>query len=165
MPNPQASMRKIIFSRKALVGILNRKRRAGARVVFTNGCFDLLHVGHIALLARARRQGDLLVVGINSDASVRKLKGAGRPITPAKDRAVLLAALSAVDYVTLFAEPTPLSLIRALRPKVLIKGADWGSDAIVGRSVIEEYGGRVVRLPLSKGYSTSAIIRRIKTGH
>ena len=104
------------------------------------------------------------MVGINSDGSVRNLKGAGRPITPARDRALVLAALSAVDYVIIFSEPTPLALIRSLKPKVLIKGADWGSDAIVGRSVVEAYGGRVVRLPLTRGLSTSAIIQSIRKG-
>ncbi len=162
MRDPLASIRKKILSRKNLARILSRKRRSGKRVVFTNGCFDLIHCGHIGLLARARRQGDLLVVGINSDASVRKLKGRGRPVTPAKDRAVVLAALADVDYVSVFPEPTPLALIKALKPKILIKGADWGSDAIVGRSVVEGYGGRVVRLPLTQGRSTSAMIKRMR---
>jgi len=130
-------------------------------VVFTNGCFDLLHTGHAKLLERAKRLGDLLVVGINSDRSVRAMmKGPGRPIVGQRDRAQLLAALESVDYVTIFNEPTPQQLIARLRPNVLIKGADWGASKIVGRELVQ----RVVRFPLVKGYSTSRLIERIKRG-
>ncbi len=138
-------------------------RAAGRRVVFTNGCFDLLHAGHVRVLERARALGDLLIVGINSDRSVRALrKGPNRPIVSAPHRALLLAALECVDYVTLFDEETPERAIRMLQPSVLVKGADWGSGRIVGRTLVERGGGRVVRIPLLKGLSTTALIQRIR---
>lgn len=133
-----------------------------ARVVFTNGCFDLLHAGHVRLLERAKAHGDVLVVGLNSDRSVRALKGPGRPITPQHDRARVLAGLASVDAVTVFNEPTPQRLIAYLKPHVLVKGADWGADAIVGREIVERAGGRVVRIPLVAGRSTSSLISRIR---
>lgn len=137
--------------------------RAAARtVVLTNGCFDLLHPGHVALLERARAEGDVLVVAINSDRSVRGLKGAGRPIVPEAERAEALAALEAVDRVVLYDEPTPIEVVRALTPDVLVKGADWGADEIVGRAEVEAGGGRVVRVPLLAGRSTSALVDRIR---
>jgi D-beta-D-heptose 7-phosphate kinase/D-beta-D-heptose 1-phosphate adenosyltransferase len=131
-------------------------------VVLTNGCFDLLHPGHVALLERARAEGDLLVVAINSDASVRALKGDERPLLPEAERAEALRALEAVDRVVIYDEPTPLELIEALRPDVLVKGADWAQDAIVGREVVEQDGGRVVRVDLMPGRSTSGLLERIK---
>jgi len=134
------------------------------RVVFTNGCFDLLHPGHIRLLEQARALGDLLVVGVNSDRSVRSLKGEGRPLLPQAERAELLAALAAVDAVTIFDEPTPRELIAALLPDVLVKGGDWRPDEIVGRAEVEGAGGKVVTIPYIEGYSTSALIARIATG-
>jgi rfaE bifunctional protein nucleotidyltransferase chain/domain len=137
-------------------------KRAGARVVLTNGCFDLLHPGHVALLERARAEGDLLVVAINSDASVRALKGPARPLLPEDERAEALRALEAVDRVVVYDEPTPLELIEQVRPDVLVKGADWAPDAIVGREVVEGDGGRVVRVPLLDGRSTSQLVERIK---
>ncbi len=131
-------------------------------VVFTNGCFDLLHAGHVRLLETARRHGDRLIVGLNSDQSVRTIKGSGRPILPQAERAETLAALECVDGVVIFDEPTPAEVIRALAPDVLVKGADWGADAIVGRETVEARGGRVVRIPLVAGQSTTTLIERIR---
>ncbi|HEY7193584.1 MAG TPA: D-glycero-beta-D-manno-heptose 1-phosphate adenylyltransferase [Gemmatimonadales bacterium] len=140
--------------------------RAGlSRVVFTNGVFDLLHVGHVTLLEAARAEGDALVVGINTDASVRRLgKGHDRPVVPERERARLVAALAAVDCVVLFAEDTPLAVIRALRPDVLVKGADYAREAIVGASDVEGWGGRVVRVPLVKEQSTTGLLERLRRG-
>ncbi len=132
-------------------------------MVFTNGVFDLLHVGHVALLEAARREGEALVVGVNSDASVRHLqKGGDRPLVPGVERARLIAALAAVDCVVLFDEETPLALIERLRPDVLVKGADYARDAIVGADQVEGWGGRVVRVPLVEGYSTTDLIARLR---
>jgi len=131
-------------------------------VVFTNGVFDLLHVGHVALLETARAEGSALVVGVNSDASARRLgKGPDRPLVPASERARVLAALAAVDCVVPFDEDTPLELIRALRPDVLVKGADYAPEAIVGAADVESWGGRVVRVPLVEGRSTTDLVRRL----
>ncbi len=151
-----------ILTADALVRALDRRRREGARVVFTNGCFDLLHPGHVTYLEAARNLGDLLVVGLNSDASVRRLKGPRRPVCPQEDRAVVLAGLRSVDFVTVFDEDTPLGLIRAVRPDVLVKGGDWSPDQIVGRGVVEASGGRVVALPFVAGRSTTDIVARIR---
>ena len=139
-----------------------RERQRGP-VVFTNGVFDLLHVGHVALLEAARAEGGALVVGVNSDASVRRLaKGADRPIVPERERARLLAALACVDCVVLFDEDTPLALIERLRPDVLVKGADYARAAIVGADQVEAWGGRVVRVPLVPGASTTALLARLR---
>ena len=135
----------------------------GGKVVFTNGVFDLLHPGHIRYLQDARALGDVLIVGINSDRSVRAIKGPERPITPENERAEILAALECVDAVAIFDEETPAEIIRRIQPDVLVKGADWGPDNIVGRDTVEARGGRVVRMELSKGYSTSELIRKVKT--
>ena len=137
-------------------------RAAGQSVVLTNGCFDLLHPGHVALLEAARREGDRLVVALNADASVRRLKGEGRPIQPESERAELLLALEPVDRVVVYEEDTPLEVVRALLPDVLVKGADWAHDAIVGRAEVEAAGGRVVRVELLAGRSTSSIVERIR---
>ena len=137
-------------------------RDAGTRVVLTNGCFDLLHPGHIALLEAARREGDRLVVALNSDASIRGLKGAGRPVVPEAERAEALLALEAVDRVVLYDEPTPLEAITTLLPDVLVKGTDWAADQVVGRAEVEAAGGRLVRVALVPGRSTSAIVDRIR---
>jgi D-beta-D-heptose 7-phosphate kinase/D-beta-D-heptose 1-phosphate adenosyltransferase len=145
----------------ALRRILARLRRRGKRVVFTNGCFDLIHPGHIRYLERARRMGDVLVVGINSDASVRRIKGRSRPVIPERERAEVLAALGCVDYVTIFPEPDPLAIIQTLQPDILVKGSDWGRNAIIGRRVVESYGGMVRRIPLLKGYSTTGLLKHI----
>jgi len=137
-----------------------RQRRRGRAVVFTNGCFDLLHAGHVALLEAARRHGDVLVVGVNTDRSVRRLKGAGRPIVPLRERLEVLAALRAVDRVVPFAEATPARLIARIRPDVLVKGSDYRARDIVGRDTVVAGGGRVVTVPLRRGRSTSDLIRR-----
>jgi D-glycero-beta-D-manno-heptose 1-phosphate adenylyltransferase len=138
------------------------QRGAGRTVVFTNGVFDLLHPGHIRYLAAARALGDILIVGINSDRSVRANKGDDRPITPQGERAELLAALACVDTVVVFDEDTPHEIIAAIQPDVLVKGADWAPDAIVGRDIVEARGGRVVRVPVEAGYSTTAIVGKIR---
>ncbi len=158
-----ASTRRKIKPLTVLARLLRRAQAARQRVVFTNGCFDLLHAGHIQLLERAKVAGDILVVAINSDRSVRALKGRHRPLVSQADRARLLAALACVDYVTVFNELTPLRAIERLRPDVLIKGADWGANRIIGRGIVERHGGTVLRLPLRRGYSTSALIERIRT--
>ncbi|HEX5707155.1 MAG TPA: D-glycero-beta-D-manno-heptose 1-phosphate adenylyltransferase [Pyrinomonadaceae bacterium] len=137
-------------------------RRAGKRLVFTNGCFDLLHVGHVRYLSAARRLGDALMVAVNSDRSVRALKGEGRPLTGEAERAEVLAALEAVTYVTVFDEDSPRSLIARVLPDVLVKGGDYRPDEIHGREEVERAGGRVVSLPFVEGASTTGIIERIK---
>jgi D-beta-D-heptose 7-phosphate kinase/D-beta-D-heptose 1-phosphate adenosyltransferase len=147
-----------------LLARLAPRRAAGARIVFTNGCFDLLHPGHVRYLAAARALGDVLVVGLNDDASVRRLKGAGRPILSAAERAQVLAGLAAVDHLVVFADDTPRALIAAVAPDVLVKGADWAEEEIVGRDEVLARGGRVARIPLVPGISTSEILRRIRTG-
>jgi rfaE bifunctional protein nucleotidyltransferase chain/domain len=134
-------------------------------VVFTNGCFDILHPGHVDYLQRARSLGSCLVVGLNSDASVRRLKGPLRPVNDETSRALVLAALACVDYVIVFHEDTPYELIRTVEPDVLVKGGDWSVDRIVGRDLVEGLGGRVLSIPLLKGYSTTAIVDRIVAMH
>lgn len=138
-------------------------RRAGESIVFTNGVFDVLHPGHLRYLQAARAEGDHLVVGVNSDRSVRANKGPDRPINPERERAEILAALACVDAVVIFDEETPAEIVRRLQPDVLVKGADWPADQIVGRDTVEARGGRVVRVPVEKGYSTSAIIERVRS--
>jgi D-beta-D-heptose 7-phosphate kinase/D-beta-D-heptose 1-phosphate adenosyltransferase len=140
-------------------------RARGQSLVFTNGVFDLLHAGHVDLLERARALGDALVVGLNTDASTRRLKGERRPLLPEADRARVLAALAVVDAVVLFDEDTPAELVRRLEPDVLVKGADYAEDAIVGKDMVEARGGRVVRLPLVEGRSTSKIVEEIVRRH
>jgi D-beta-D-heptose 7-phosphate kinase/D-beta-D-heptose 1-phosphate adenosyltransferase len=140
------------------------QKRNGRRVVFTNGCFDLLHPGHIRSLELARELGDVLIVGLNSDASVQQLKGEGRPVISEHERAEILAALESVDAVVIFNEPTPREVIARLLPDVLVKGGDWPGDQIVGREEVEAAGGRVVSVPVVPGYSTSAILQKIREG-
>ena len=142
--------------------LVDRVRTSGRTVVFTNGVFDLLHVGHLRYLQQARALGDALIVGLNSDRSVRANKGPSRPVTPEAERAEILEALACVDAVVVFDQETPHELIAAIQPDVLVKGADWAQDAIVGRDIVEARGGRVVRVPLEAGRSTSAIIEKIK---
>jgi D-beta-D-heptose 7-phosphate kinase/D-beta-D-heptose 1-phosphate adenosyltransferase len=137
---------------------LARRRQKGQKVAFTNGCFDVLHPGHVAFLQAARQYGDCLVVGLNSDRSVQQLKGPGRPIIPQEDRAAMLAALECVDYVVLFDQLTPAELIRTIRPDVLIKGSDYQPQQVVGREVVESYGGLVVCLPIKGNYSTTRLL-------
>ncbi|MHB8502948.1 MAG: D-glycero-beta-D-manno-heptose 1-phosphate adenylyltransferase [Candidatus Acidiferrales bacterium] len=141
-----------------------REKRNGRRIVFTNGCFDLLHPGHIGSLEQARALGDVLVVGLNSDASVLQLKGAGHPVFPERERAEILAALECVDAVVIFDQPTPREVIARLLPDVLVKGGDWPGDQIVGREEVEAAGGRVVSIPVVPGYSTTEILRKIREG-
>ena len=144
-----------------LVPIRARLRREGKKVVFTNGCFDLLHGGHVRLFHEAKKKGDVLIVALNSDASVRRLKGPTRPIFPLRERFEILAAIADIDYLTSFGEPTPRKIIAALLPDVLVKGGDWGPNEIVGRAEVEAAGGRVARVRYYEGHSTSSIIRRI----
>ena len=138
------------------------QRHAGRRVVFTNGVFDIIHPGHVRYLQQARALGDLLIVGVNADVSVRRNKGAHRPITPEDERAEIVAAFDCVDAVVVFGEDTPAEIIAAIEPDVLVKGADWAEDAIVGRDTVEARGGRVVRMPIEQGFSTTAILEKIK---
>ena len=140
------------------------QKRNGRRVVFTNGCFDLLHPGHIRSLEQARALGDILIVGLNSDASVRQLKGQGRPVIPERERAEILIALESVDAVVIFDDLTPREVIARLLPDVLVKGGDWPGDQIVGREEVEAAGGRVVLAPVVPGYSTTDILKKIRDG-
>ncbi len=144
-----------------LAPLLQEVRRGGRTVVFTNGCFDLLHVGHVRYLAAAAAEGGLLVVGLNSDRSMRSIKGERRPIVPEAERAEILAGLTCVDFVTVFEEADPLRVIQALQPDVLVKGGDWTESDIIGADVVKRNGGRVVRIPVVEGASTSALIGRI----
>jgi len=137
-------------------------RAARQRIVFTNGVFDLLHPGHVRYLEQARRLGDVLIVGVNADRSVRRNKGPGRPITPEYERAEVLAALACVDAVVIFEQETPAEIVRLVQPDVLVKGADWPADQIVGRDTVEARGGRVVLVPTEEGHSTTAIVTRIR---
>jgi rfaE bifunctional protein nucleotidyltransferase chain/domain len=153
----------VLTTRDAAAAWAREQRAAGRCVVFTNGVFDLLHPGHTRYLADARREGDVLVVAVNSDRSVRaQNKGSDRPITPEAERAEILAALAVVDAVVIFDEDTPHAIVSAVQPDVLVKGADWGADNIVGRDVVEARGGRVVRVTLSPGYSTTSILARAR---
>ena len=151
------SVSKILPLAQAIERMRELKRQ-GKRVVFTNGCFDLLHPGHTRYLAAARMLGDVLVVALNSDRSVAALKGPTRPVTPQAERAELMAALAAVDYVTIFDDLTPRAVIEGMLPQVLVKGGDWGADEIVGREEVETAGGQVVSIPVVEGFSTSALI-------
>ena len=146
----------------ALLEALAPERRRGRKVVFTNGCYDLLHVGHVQLLRRAAAEGDILVLGVNSDDSVRRLKGPERPFVPFDERAELLAGLEMVDFVVEFAQDTPAEMIHAIRPDVLVKGGDWAVDRIVGRDTVEAAGGRVLSIPLVPGRSTSSLVEKIR---
>ena len=151
-----------VWGRQALAAELQRLRRRGQRVVFTNGCFDLLHSGHVRYLRAARARGDLLVVALNSDASVRRLKGPERPLVRLRDRAEVMAALEMVDYVTSFGETTPLRIIRELGPDVLVKGGDWKVADIVGADDVLARGGAVYSLPFARGHSTTRLIERAR---
>jgi rfaE bifunctional protein nucleotidyltransferase chain/domain len=154
-----------VVDREAATRWVKELQAKGRKVVFTNGCFDLLHPGHVGYLEEARSLGDALIVGVNTDASVARLeKGPGRPLTPEADRARVLAALACVDRVVLFGEDTPLAMITRLAPDILVKGGDYRLDEIVGRDVVEARGGRVVALPFVPGYSTSGLIDRIRSG-
>jgi len=150
-----------IYGRDELKAIVDRLRQEGKTVVFTNGCFDILHAGHTRYLRAARTLGDVLVLALNSDSSVRSLKGGKRPIVPAAERAEVLAALSSVDYVTVFDEPTPLELIEFLRPDVIVKGGDWAEKDIGGGDAVRSWGGRVAVMPEIEGASTTNIIEKV----
>jgi D-beta-D-heptose 7-phosphate kinase/D-beta-D-heptose 1-phosphate adenosyltransferase len=157
------SARSKLLTRPAAIEAVRAAQRSGLSVVFTNGCFDLLHVGHVRSLEQARGLGDRLIVALNSDASVRRLKGPERPVVPLGQRMEVVAGLECVDWVLPFRGATPLSAIRALRPDVLAKGGDWALDTIVGREAVEGWGGRVVRLDRVDGAATSALIERIRS--
>jgi len=159
------SAAKKIFDLNPLIKQLAAHRTAGDTIVFTNGCFDILHAGHVEYLTRARSEGDVLVVGLNSDASVKIIKGENRPIIRQDQRAAVLAGLQSVNYVTIFEEPAPFSLIRAIMPDVLVKGADWKDGEIIGADIVKQHGGRVVRVPFVSGLSTSKIIETILRSH
>jgi D-beta-D-heptose 7-phosphate kinase/D-beta-D-heptose 1-phosphate adenosyltransferase len=150
-----------IKQRDALKVLLEAKRERGKAIVFTNGCFDLLHVGHVKYLQKARQLGDLLVLGLNSDASIRRLKGPKRPLIDQEERAHILAALDCIDYVVIFDEDTPLELIAALRPHILVKGGDYSPEGVVGKEIVESYGGRVELIQFVDGRSTTNIIDKI----
>jgi rfaE bifunctional protein nucleotidyltransferase chain/domain len=152
--------KKVVTLEKLLIG-LGKARRSGKKIVFTNGCFDILHVGHVRYLAAARSEGDLLVVGLNSDASVRTIKGDKRPLVPQDQRAEVLASLVCVEYVVVFDAPDPSTLIETLAPDVLVKGADWAGAEIVGGDFVKSRGGKVVRVALVPVASTSEIIEKI----
>jgi rfaE bifunctional protein nucleotidyltransferase chain/domain len=155
-------LKSAILTLDKAISRFGRDLRNGRRVVFTNGCFDLLHPGHIRCLQQARQLGDALIVGLNSDSSVRQLKGAGRPVLPERERAEILAALECVDAVVIFDELTPQTVIARLLPDVLVKGGDWPGDRIVGREEVEAAGGRVVSALVVPGYSTTEILRKIR---
>ena len=156
------SSRNKIKTLSSLIPALSRDKKSGKKIVFTNGCFDILHVGHVRYLSDARNLGDVLVVGLNKDASVRKLKGPERPVTHEKDRAEVVAALECVDYVVFFSEPTPKNLIHSVKPDMLVKGGDWKPKDIVGSDFVLSYGGKVKSLPFHKGFSTTSLIEKIK---
>ncbi|MFQ5928776.1 MAG: D-glycero-beta-D-manno-heptose 1-phosphate adenylyltransferase [Acidobacteriota bacterium] len=151
-----------IKSRRELGAIVEQLRAEGKRIVFTNGCFDLLHPGHVRYLEKARAEGDVLVVALNSDASVRKIKGQGRPIFSEEERCEVISALASVDFVTTFNEETPQTIIEELMPDVLVKGGDWAMNQIVGGQIVESNGGKVISIDFEKGFSTSNIIERIR---
>jgi len=154
-------MREKIRKSDELPNIVRGLRSQGRKIVFTNGCFDILHLGHVRYLEEAKRLGDVLIIGLNSDSSVRRIKGEGRPIVPEDERAEVLCALEAVDYVVIFNEDTPKELIELIEPDLLAKGADWREDEIVGRESVEKRGGKVVRVPFVEGVSTTKIIEKI----
>ena len=157
-------MNSAILTLEEAILRFGREKRNGRRIVFTNGCFDLLHPGHIRSLELARELGDALIIGLNSDASVRQLKGEGRPVIAERERAEILAALESVDAVVIFDDLTPREVIARLLPDVLVKGGDWPGDQIVGREEVEAAGGRVVSVPVVPGYSTTAFLQKIREG-
>jgi D-glycero-beta-D-manno-heptose 1-phosphate adenylyltransferase len=152
-----------VMSHAGVAAFVSDQRAAGRCIVFTNGVFDLLHPGHLRYLQEARALGDLLIIGLNADESVRRNKGPARPINPQDERAEVLSALACVDAVVIFGEDTPADIIRLVQPDILVKGADWAADAIVGRDTVESRGGRVVRIPIEQGYSTTTIVERIRS--
>jgi rfaE bifunctional protein nucleotidyltransferase chain/domain len=159
-PDGEATPRVLTWEQTG--SFVRTARASGRRIVFTNGVFDLLHPGHVRYLQQARSLGDLLIVGVNADPSVKRNKGHGRPVTPQDERAEVLAALECVDAVVIFEEDTPAAIVGLVQPDVLVKGADWPADQIVGRDTVEARGGRVVLVPVEPGHSTSAIVERIR---
>ncbi len=151
----------MILDISELSSVIKSLKQAGKRIVFTNGCFDIIHVGHVRYLQEARSLGDLLVVGLNSDESVRAIKGLSRPIVPQGERAEVLSSLRAVDYVVIFNEPDPYNTIAAVKPDILVKGGDWTIDKIIGRDIVESGGGRVCTIPFIEGASSTRIIEDI----
>ncbi len=153
---------KKLFSLNKLLPIIEREKKRKKKIVFTNGCFDLLHIGHIRYLKKAKTLGDILILGLNTDSSVQKLKGNSRPILPEKERAEILEALEMIDYIVFFKEDTPFNLISKIKPDILVKGADYKGKEVVGRDVVEENGGKVVLIQFEKGKSTSQLINKIR---
>ncbi len=153
---------KNILSRENLKERLDSLKNEGKTIVFTNGCFDIIHAGHVRYLGEAKKLGDILVLALNSDSSVKAIKGERRPIMPQEERAIVVGSLESVDYVTLFDEETPLRLIEYLRPHILVKGGDWDEENVVGRDAVREWGGTVVIIPEVKGASTTNIIEKIR---
>lgn len=149
---------KTLAQLKKIAQNLKRRRK---KIVFTNGCFDILHFGHIKYLEQAKQKGDILIVGLNSDRSVRKIKGKARPLTKQKQRAHILSALTFIDFIVIFNEKTPYRLINELRPNILVKGGDWSKDKIVGRDIVRKYNGKVITLPYVRGFSTAGLIKKI----
>ena len=144
--------------------LMEENRTDGLKIVFTNGVFDILHAGHLDYLKRSKKLGDILIVGVNTDESAKAIKGPDRPFNGEEDRAALLAGLECVDYVTLFSEGTPINMISSVRPDLLVKGADYSADEVVGKAVVESYGGKVKLIPFKEGFSTSSLIEKIKSG-
>jgi D-beta-D-heptose 7-phosphate kinase/D-beta-D-heptose 1-phosphate adenosyltransferase len=159
---PDANQASRVLSWAQADAFIKQERSRGRRIVFTNGVFDLLHPGHVRYLQRARSLGDRLIVGLNADVSVRRNKGPARPITPENERAEILSALECVDAVVIFDQDTPADIVRLVQPDILVKGADWPADQIVGRDTVEARGGKVVLVPVEQGHSTSAIVQRIR---
>lgn len=158
-------MNNKIIRRTGLKRLLKGLQKENRRIVFTNGCFDIIHAGHIRYLKEAKRCGDVLIVGLNSDLSVKKIKGSLRPIVPQDERAEVLSALEPVDYIVVFNEPTPYNLIKTIQPDVLVKGADWTEDRIIGAEIVKAKGGKVFRIKLARGKSTTNIIKKILDTH
>lgn len=154
---------KFLPELKTILDKLRKKGGVHPKIIFTNGCFDLIHYGHIDYLKKAKLLGDILIIGLNSDSSVRRLKGKGRPLVPQKERAEILSALEFVDYLTIFSEDTPANLISAIKPDILVKGSDYHPHDIVGNDFVQSYSGKVITIPLVKGKSTTALIRKIKS--
>jgi rfaE bifunctional protein nucleotidyltransferase chain/domain len=161
MKNSTARQRQKIFPLQALVKIRRELKREGKKVIFTNGCFDILHAGHIRLFQAAKKWGDILIVALNDDASVRRIKGPGRPIFPLAERWEILEAIEDIDFLTSFCEDTPKKIITVLLPDILVKGGDWRPEEVVGKEEVEAAGGKVVTVPYLKGHSSSSIIRKI----
>ncbi|MCX7697900.1 MAG: D-glycero-beta-D-manno-heptose 1-phosphate adenylyltransferase [Candidatus Goldbacteria bacterium] len=152
---------KIIFSRKKLLKILKKLKIQGKKIVFTNGCYDILHIGHIRFLKKAKKFGDILLVALNSDSSVKKIKGDKRPIIPQRERAEVLSALEFVDFITVFYEPDPYNIIKDIKPDVLVKGGDWPLNKIIGADIVKKSGGIVKNIKYIKGNSTTEIINKV----